>query len=766
MTFPPDLDGGALMRDDVRRTLVVAGGTVLCLAPMRTIFNDWTWLIQTVGAIVCVLGPAAVLRTRRGPRIAQLLPGLVLLVGYVTAVYLRHTAVFGVVPGPGTWHLLETMRAQAATQIRENSSPLASTAVLRLGVVPALALVAALVDAYAVVRRAPALAGIPLLALFTICGATAGRSVGWIDFAVAAAGFLVILSADSRVNLLGWGRVVPRRQGDEEVRPRLGLSGRRVGVAAVVIAVLLPTILPGLSGNRLAQAFHHDNGGGGSGLSPFASLRGQLNQGKSVPLATVTTTSTGGALPFYLRAKVLTQYTATGWQAGAPSTTAPIGEGQFGPTAGEAPTVTTFTADIKITGLTDTAVPLFEAPRAVDGLNSSFQWNQDDSTISGATIKRGDHYVEEVAQPDPSLDQFNAATAPAGSSGQIDPGLLMVPSNLPGLVRSTVKAAIAGAQNPYERAKALSDYFRDGQHGFVYSLSTKAGDSGSDLVDFLTNKAGFCQQYAAAMGIMLRVAGIPSRVVLGYTHSAPDASGTFSVTSHDAHAWVEGYFTGLGWIAFDPTPLGNGRATGLPYDPRPTATVAPTSTEASINPHQSVSDTASSATSTANHSAAGAGGGSGNLHLPAWLAPTAGGLALLIALVSILPVLRRLRRRSRFREALRSRRLEPLWRELRDLTVDTGAAWSTATTPRQVPAWLAGLGITGAESVTSMARGVERERYAPAAAVSAPTSEQINDEIDRMSVVARSLRARLSTRDRLWATFAPRSVRTSRRRRE
>ena len=396
MTTRSDLDAGELMRDDVRRTLVVAAGTVLCFAPMRTIFNDWTWLTQTLGAMVCVLGPAAVLRTRNGPRIAQLLPGLVLLVGYITAVYLRHTALYGIIPGPGTWHALETMRAEAATEIRVSSSPLASTPVLRLGVVPALALVAAIVDGYAVVRRAPALAGIPLLALFTICGATAGSSVGWVDFTIAAAGFLVILSADSRVNLLGWGRVVPRRHGDVVTRPRLGLSGRRVGVAAVVIAILLPTVLPGLSGNRLAAAFHHNDTGGGAGLSPFASLRGQLNQGKSVQLATVTTTKTNGAEPFYLRAEGADGVHAHG-MAGRTAAVRrfPIDDGTFGPTLGESSNTTFFIARIAITGLSDNAAPLFADPRSITGLDPFFEWDADDSTMTGAMIKRGDQYSED-----------------------------------------------------------------------------------------------------------------------------------------------------------------------------------------------------------------------------------------------------------------------------------------------------------------------------------------------------------------------------------
>ena len=57
------------------------------------------------------------------------------------------------------------------------------------------------------------------------------------------------------------------------------------------------------------------------------------------------------------------------------------------------------------------------------------------------------------------------------------------------------------------------------------------------------------------MGVMLRLAGVPARVVLGYAHDVPDATGSFTVTTFDAHAWVEAYFAGIGWIPFDPTPL-------------------------------------------------------------------------------------------------------------------------------------------------------------------------------------------------------------------
>ena len=58
------------------------------------------------------------------------------------------------------------------------------------------------------------------------------------------------------------------------------------------------------------------------------------------------------------------------------------------------------------------------------------------------------------------------------------------------------------------------------------------------------------------MGVMLRLAGVPARVVLGYMHRRAGRQRQLHVTTFDAHAWVEAYFPGLGWIPFDPTPTG------------------------------------------------------------------------------------------------------------------------------------------------------------------------------------------------------------------
>ena len=86
------------------------------------------------------------------------------------------------------------------------------------------------------------------------------------------------------------------------------------------------------------------------------------------------------------------------------------------------------------------------------------------------------------------------------------------------------------------------------------------GDSNADaLVDFVVNsKTGFCQQYSAAMAVMARSIGLPARVAIGFTGGYPTEDYK-TITSLDAHAWVEIYFAGHGWMTFDPTPLTDGR---------------------------------------------------------------------------------------------------------------------------------------------------------------------------------------------------------------
>jgi len=119
------------------------------------------------------------------------------------------------------------------------------------------------------------------------------------------------------------------------------------------------------------------------------------------------------------------------------------------------------------------------------------------------------------------------------------------------------QAVAASAGTPYQAALTIERWLRT-QGGFRYEERPPQAVGTPPLVDFLERtKQGYCQHYAGSMALMLRLLGIPSRVAVGFT-SGRWADGVWTVTDHEAHAWVEVWFAGYGWLPFDPTP-GRGR---------------------------------------------------------------------------------------------------------------------------------------------------------------------------------------------------------------
>lgn len=738
-----------------RRTLLALLGTALAVFPLKALMADNVWLIESWFAMAVVLLPAAALRTRRAPGALDIWPGIVLLVPILTAMFVRHHAWGGLIPTGATLtdvgHLMDSLHRTTTDEI----APIQSTPAVRLVMCALLGLLAALVDLIAVVGRRGALAGVPLLVVYTVSGAVPRTPVAWFWFACAAVGFLILLGLDADDELHHWGRRITRR-GDKGARHVLGVSAQRIGIVAVVAAVVLPFLLPDQQKNLLADAFRGNGsnglgsfgaGTGGGGISPFAALKGQLDRDKPTPLMTVKVEALQAVQPFYARSNVLDKYVANeGWSVSGHGDTEPIERTDFGtlPETSGRPT-RAYRADITITGLTGN-VPVFTLPNSIDGVTTDARWSPQDQLLLGDKVHRGQHISQSVEQLQPQVADLKAA--PPVAAGDMARWLVLPP--IRSSVRTLVDQITRGKDSPYTRARAISDWFANPDNNFVYSLKTTKGDSGDDLVDFLKQRKGYCQQYAAAMGVMLRLAGVPSRVVLGYMHPAPDRNGIFKITTFDAHAWVEAFFPGLGWVPFDPTPasgLTGGKKTDLTYAPH----VYPSGSD--IIPSRSNSSSVHERpVPSAGPSSAAPGAQAPDTKANAQLLWTGLVLVGLVALLLTPAATRTSRRRRRYAAARRGD-TDALWAELSDTAVDLGYIWSPARSPRQVSTWLGRDAAGAGPALDALAAAVEHRRYAPDAGTGDPAALASG-----LREVTEQLRARRAPRTRMLARFWPASL--------
>jgi len=129
---------------------------------------------------------------------------------------------------------------------------------------------------------------------------------------------------------------------------------------------------------------------------------------------------------------------------------------------------------------------------------------------------------------------------------------LQLPETISPQVRALVQSWTNNSSDPRSVVAAALRYFHDEK--FSYSLSP--GEYGADALDefLFQRRAGFCEHYAAAMATLMRVAGIPSRVVVGYQGGEFNTIGNYLlVRQSDAHAWCEIWLPKKGWERLDPT---------------------------------------------------------------------------------------------------------------------------------------------------------------------------------------------------------------------
>jgi transglutaminase-like putative cysteine protease len=509
-------------------------------------------------------------------------------------------------------------------------------------------------------------------------------------------------------------------------------------------------VIPTLSSSLLDDSNRLGSGDGNGELQfndPMVSLASALRRDEEVDLIEVDS----DVSPSYLRMTVLDEPGPDRWYTGEfdLGDTIPINNILPGPTGlGGGVERTPHAMTIRSLDAFPSDSPWFPVPfnSSSIGLSSDdwayFTEDQTALAVTDAASAR----VEEVSVSYASLDYDEAELS---TLEPIDPEIRRyadVPPDIPTALINEARVVTSGAATSYERAVLLQAFFRDGTN-FDYDVKAGYGYGYQAMVDFLRERRGFCQHFAATMAMMARTLGIPSRVVTGLLRPSDSSDGTYVFTSHDLHAWPELYFPGSGWVRFEPTP---GVGAPLPeWASEADPTIGPEQTTPTAQETTDPFATRSNGTASSDAAAGqeqGSGGGSAAAPSVWWLLPPA-----VIALL-LVPALTRIgiRRRRLGQPIDEASAAEAAWLELRDRMADLRMQWRGSMTPRAREKALVPLlreDEPSLDALHRLAMSVERARYSTSPLADARPG---SDAVIVMHQLDRTVSRRQRTRALLW----------------
>lgn len=677
-----------------------------------------------------------------------------------TVIFLPRQAYAGLLPGPDAIEEGRRLFDLGLRVMHRAAPPVDDTPGVIFVTAGGLTLVALLVDVLAVTLRRPAVAGLPLLAVYCVPAAVLPDGLPWPYFLLAALGFLVLVGVDSVDRVQAWGRVLAGT--DSQGRSSIAFGGaRKIASVSLAFAVVLPLLVPGLGERVLGE---HSGTGAGKGagggavvLNPLLNLRQDLTAPTDAPLFTYQTTMTD---PQPLRVVVDDVFTGDTWE---PSTTsvpqdqrpqagAPDPEGLTDDSVARQRQTT----DVTIGNLAQSYLPL-PYPWSKVAVKGDWYYDLSTRTVVGTgQTTQGLSYTVDHFTVGATAAQLRSVPGP-------DPAILERYTQLPQAMDPEIAklaATHASTGTAFDQAENLRNWLR----GFTYSLDAPGNgpdDSGMDAVlAFLKERKGYCVHFASAMAVMARTLNIPSRVVVGFLPGSEDAQGTWTVRLKDAHAWPELYFQGVGWVRFEPTPaartqnVGDVVGGGAQQQPTASAGAQSTASASATNGRRKPEDPAPGSTAAATAGAQVAGWRRVADALPwPWLA--AGGVLVLAALSPMLAAGLSRRRRWRAAES-RAGRAEAAFDELAERLADLGLQVSPAWTPRELRQWLVGaehVPPNRTESLDRIVGALESARYAPPGGDGPPAGE-LRDAVDE---VVRVVAEQVPAGRRRLARFLPRS---------
>lgn len=615
-----------------------------------------------------------------------------------------------------------------------------------------LAIVATMADIAAFRLGSELQALIPLLTLFLFCallGSGEHRLSAAVAFLATSLVFVLLMRAMGARSATTWLPGDDRRGPSALVRVGSSLTA----VAAIGAALVGPS-LPGAEDEGLWTW----RGGSGTStrvvVNPFVDIRARLvDQSRDVVFEVEADE------PSYWRMMALDLFENDQFRL---SSTFRTTGGRLS-LPGTEPGARVLEQRFRLDALASPYLPAAFQPITIDAGRDEVTWDDRSATL----LYHDDHpprgYEYTVESVLPHYDPERLRAAPDSVLPSIRDRFLQLPDDFDPRVGELAESIVADGATAYDRALLLQNFFRS---EFTYSLSVPEGHSDAALARFLfDDRAGYCEQFSAAFAAMARHVGLPSRVAVGFTVGEQQRGSptTFVVRGEHAHAWPEVWFSGVGWVPFEPTPgRGDPQAAehtgvepdqvggvGSPDDSTTTTTTTPGATTPTTFDPSMLPDF-----DTGTPGSAGGGPTREPTVVPTairWgataLAIAGGWIALLWAAAAGLTAWRR--RRAGNDPA---RRIEVAWREL----VSAGASLRVVPRPSE----------THREYARRLTRTVGVDDLTPLAdaAASARFGElRLDDEalaalLGRVDDAVRALRARRTRRTRLVELVDPRRL--------
>lgn len=760
-------------------TLVAALATVSVTWPLVTLFAPAIWVRPALAmvAVVALTGMAGRLLFARGWWVAAL---QVLMAFLVACWQFGQGHLWHGLPTMDTIWAFNNLLYQARMTIQSFSAPAPTNRGVIVGIGMVAALFAIAVDYLAVTRRSPALAGLPLLTAYFLSAANTGEALPLRYFLVPAAVWLVMVGRQGVALLRRWGTSTPLmtsgRSGDTDAVLSFASTGRLLGAAGLILAVVLPLVLPHMPTYYLADGLGRSSQGGGFRGDALALnstvdiTRNLQNQSGRPVLRYFTTDST----PPPLRVEVLTEFEDGQWRTRQMRTE--LTEKPAIPALPGMAWVDAKQARIKVDE-NHIEPPQLAAPYPLvsadlDGARWGLNGNR--SPRVGDNV---DSYVVSYLDPNPPVEALGQPVEAPASEQEFRDELAVDPQSA-GTVAGLVANVVPRGSTRLQAARLIQAHLRSLRYTYSLTLSEPVTEVdgrpvGSDPISqFLATRQGYCVQFATAMVMMARTLGIPARMAIGFLPGSPDAAPAgapagavsgpdgvrFTVRAADAHAWPELYFEGVGWLRFEPTPPSRA-ALVPPYSEERTERSSADGSSDSSSAGATTPRTGSTGRNDPGQTADVQGATSGGL-----LDRSLGGLRslpwttwLLISLVLALlgavsvPAAARARHRRALHEADASERVEVEWQTMVRRIADLGVEPPPGSTPRQAGQFLrreAYLAGEDAEALSRVVATLERSRYAP------PGAPMADIGTDSRAVV-HAVRTSRRRKDRLRAAWLP-----------